>query len=113
MGAPEPRTVVLTSPVTCFGQTVESLTVDREGNGADLEAIDGLGQHRATLVMIQRLYRAPGDERHPHGRELTRDAVRALSMRDIARLDEAMAPFIGADEPMVRLVRAIREGEAE
>jgi hypothetical protein len=86
----EPVTVTLTTPVKGFGgRSLESLTIAREMNGKDMLAIEGMGENRATLTLIARLF-VDAD-----GKPIAFESVESMTRRDIAALERAMLPFAG------------------
>jgi hypothetical protein len=91
--------VPLTSAITDFGKEISRVVISREMNGADWEAIDGLGKAAKTLCLIERMCGNPDSlTKDGQAQPLSPRAVRQLTMRDIATIGEALVPFIGQDQ---------------
>lgn len=96
----EPVTITLTSPIRDFGREVTQVAVLRECTGGDLLAIDGMGKMQASLKLVQLLCGTPEHcDKSGKPQQLSWEAVKSLSGRDIASISEAMAPFVGGDLP--------------
>jgi len=85
----QPVTVPLTSPIKCMGKDVSEIVISREANGADMRMIDGMGPKSSTLELIRLICRTKDDK------QLTSKAVDDLTWRDIAAIEQALAPFVG------------------
>ena len=79
----ESVSVNLSTPIRDFGETISSVTISREATGYDLVAIEGQGEKTATLTLISRLC------------GLSWEAVLSMTLRDIAAVENALAPFVG------------------
>lgn len=79
----DPVRVRLSKPIRDFGKEITEVCIEREVNGGDLVAIDGMGKNAATLKLIERLC------------GLSWEACLRLPLRDIQKIEEAMAPFAG------------------
>lgn len=79
----QPATVQLSTPIQDFGKEVTAVTISRELTGADLLQCDGLGRYAETLAYIRILT------------GLSEAGCKALTARDISRIERAMAPFCG------------------
>lgn len=88
----EPVTIQLRTPVKDFGRDVSRVTITREATGADLLAIEGCGNIRATLVLIQRM---TVDQ---DGKSMSQACIESMTSRDIKAIETAMIPFV-ADGP--------------
>lgn len=89
MAAPEPVTVALRTPIKDFGNPVTAVRIEREADGGDLLALEGLGSIKSTLVLIQRLCV------NQDGKQMSQAAVESIKVRDIKAIEAALAPFVG------------------
>lgn len=85
----EPVTIQLRTPVKDFGRDVTRVTITREATGGDLLAIEGSGNIRATLILIQRM---TVDQ---DGKSMSMACVESMTARDIKAIEAAMLPFVG------------------
>jgi len=88
----EPVTIQLRTPVKDFGRDVSRVTITREATGGDLLAIEGSGNIRATLILIQRM---TVDQ---DGKSMSMACVESMTARDIKAIETALGPFV-ADGP--------------
>lgn len=85
----EPVTIQLRTPVKDFGRDVSRVTITREATGADLLAIEGSGNIRATLILIQRM------SVDQDGKSMSQACIESMTARDIKAIETAMIPFVG------------------